>query len=155
MNILSFSAPTSKLFVSILEWLLLGICLACVGLFVFSAYEKLAEHRRFANGLSNAAYIGNIGSLLAWAVPVAELGIAALLILPGTKRYGLYAFASLMLLFTLYILIMLQLGEKFPCHCNLIVEQLSWPQHIWFNLGFVALAICGLWLNKKLKSLQQ
>ncbi|WP_316753292.1 MauE/DoxX family redox-associated membrane protein [Pedobacter gandavensis] len=130
------------------EWLVLSICLICTFLFLFSAYEKIIDHNRFAKGLSKVSIISSYAILIAWAVPILEILVSILLIVPKTHQWGLYGFTGLMILFTVYILSMLLWKEKLPCHCNLIIEKLSWGQHLWFNLVFIALAISAVKLSK-------
>lgn len=57
-------------------------------------------------------------------------------------------FTGLMTLFTGYILSMVLWAEKLPCHCGGAIEKLSWTQHIWFNLAFIALAAFALWISQ-------
>lgn len=130
------------------EILVFIICLACLFLFAISAYDKIVAHDRFLTGLSKVEFIGSRALLVSWAVPILEIAIAILLCIPPTYKWGLYSFAGLMVLFTLYIGSMLGWAEKLPCHCNLIIDRLSWVEHIWFNLGFIALAVCALWLGR-------
>ena len=130
------------------EWMVYGICVLCLVLFATAAYSKVAEHDTFLKGLSRVSFIGGAAVYLAWLVPVAEILISILLIVPQTQRLGLYAVTGLMTVFTGYILSMFLWAEKLPCHCNLIIEKLSWGEHVWFNLGFIALAISALWLGR-------
>ena len=125
------------------------IILICLFLFLISAYTKIEDHERFSRGLANVQLIGAHATLISWMVPIAEIGVSLLLIIPKTHRWGLYGFTALMTIFTLYILSMLFWEKKLPCHCNLIIEKLSWTAHLWFNLGFIVLALCALWLMKK------
>ena len=102
------------------------ICLACLFLFAISAYDKIVDHERFLTGLSKVKFIA------AYA-----------------HKWGLYGFTGLMIAFTLYIGSMLLWAEKLPCHCNLIIEKLSFGEHLAFNIGFIALAIFGLLLTEQ------
>lgn len=131
------------------EGLAFLIILICLFLFLISAYTKIEDHERFSRGLANVELIGAHATLISWMVPIAEIGVSLLLIIPKTHRWGLYGFVSLMAVFTVYILSMLLWEEKLPCHCNLIIEKLSWTAHLWFNVGFIVLALCALWLMKK------
>lgn|SRR5690606_39737865 len=126
------------------------ICLACIFLFLSSAYSKLADHQRFEHGLQNVDFISSFAPLLSWLVPALEIVIAILLIIPSTFRYGLYSFTALMLLFTFYIGGMMLWADKLPCHCNLFIEKLSWGQHLLFNMAFIVAALLALRLSKKL-----
>lgn len=131
------------------EGLAFLIILICLFLFLISAYTKIEDHERFSRGLANVELIGAHATLISWMVPIAEIGVSLLLIIPKTHKWGLYGFTSLMIVFTVYILSMLLWEEKLPCHCNLIIEKLSWTAHLWFNVGFIVLALCAIWLMKK------
>ncbi len=133
------------------EGIAFAICLACLFLFALSAYEKFTELERFTAGLAKVKWIGPHAALVAMAVPSLELLISLLLILPATQTLGLRAFATLMVVFTLYITGMLLWAAQLPCHCNLILTQLSFGQHLVFNIGFIFLALWGIYLKKKLK----
>lgn len=129
------------------NWIVYTIGLICLFLFSISAYSKIVDHERFVSGLSTVKYIGQYASFISWAVPIAEIIVSLLLLIPQTTRLGLYGFTGLMMVFTLYIAIMINWADKIPCYCNLIVEKLSWVEHLWFNIGFIGLAIFALWLG--------
>ncbi|WP_394365959.1 MauE/DoxX family redox-associated membrane protein [Pedobacter hiemivivus] len=124
------------------------ICCTCMFLFLFSAFEKIVEHQRFYNGLSNVSIIGSKAEVISYFVPMSEVLISILLIIPKTHKVGLYGFTLLMGIFTAYIVGMWLWASRLPCLCNLIVENLSWGQHIWFNIVFIVLAITALVLSK-------
>ena len=132
-------------------WISYGICLLCLFLFLTSAYTKVNKHETFASGLSSVQVIGSSAEIIAWCVPLAELLVSILLIIPSTQRWGLYGFIGIMLIFTIYVGSMLIWAEKLPCNCNLIIEKLSWSEHVVFNLSFIGLAVLALWLDKTIK----
>jgi hypothetical protein len=125
------------------------ICLPCLFLFAISAYDKIVDHERFLTGLSKVKYIGTHALFISWTVPIMEIIVSLLLLYPPSHKRGLYGFTGLMVLFTLYISSMLLWAEKLPCHCNLIIEKLSFGEHLVFNIGFIALGIFGLLLTKQ------
>lgn len=137
---------------SIRDYLAFGIGLACLFLFITSAINKIGEHERFMNGLSRVHFIGEYAWFISWAVPVAEIIISLFLVIPKTQRLGFYCFVTLIAVFTGYIVAMMLWAENLPCNCNLIIEKLSWEEHIWFNLGFIALSIFALWLGRTTKN---
>jgi hypothetical protein len=128
--------------------LVLAICSLCIFLFLYTACAKLIDHGRFLNGLSHVEVIGRFAFFISWLVPLAEILIAILLVVPRTVKWGLYSFLVLMTLFTVYIISMLLWASKLPCHCGGAIEKLSWTQHVWFNLAFIALAVFALRLLK-------
>lgn len=130
------------------ETVVLGICLLCSFLFLYTAYAKIIGHDRFLKGLIRIRVLTGLAVYISWAVPLTEVLIASLLILPKTFLWGLYAFTGLMVVFTGYITGMVLWADQLPCHCGGAIEQLSWTQHIGFNLAFIAVAIGALRLSK-------
>lgn len=128
--------------------LVLAICLLCIFLFLYTAYAKIMDHGRFLNGLSHVEVIGSFAFFISWLVPLAEVLVAILLVIPRAVKLGLYSFLGLMILFTVYILSVLLWASKLPCHCGGAIEKLSWIQHVWFNLAFIVLAVFALRLLK-------
>ena len=131
------------------EWLIFSVCLVCIFLFLYTGYSKIEDHVRFMKGLSKVRIIGGMANYIAWLVPIAEIIIAVMMIIPKTYRFGLHAFTGLMSVFTVYIISMLLWAEKLPCHCGGAIEKLTWTQHVWFNLAFIAIAIYALWLSNR------
>jgi len=119
-----------------------------MALFVYTAYAKIIDHDRFLKGLTRVHLISGFAVVISFLVPLTEIIIALLLLIPKTSKWGLYSFTTLMLIFTGYIISALIWEKKLPCHCGGAIEKLSWSQHIWFNIAFIALAIFALWLNK-------
>lgn len=122
-------------------------------LFFYTALSKLADHERFSDVLHSSALLSNYAGLIAWTLPVIELIIALLLVIPCTRLKGLYASFGLLILFTVYILWMIFFAAHLPCHCGGVISKLSWKQHVFFNLFFIALSIAGIMSTKKYKVL--
>jgi len=132
---------TREFMVTIIRWI-------CMALFLYTAYAKSIGHNQFLAGLSIVQLIHGFATPISFLVPFFELVIALLLLHPKTATIGLYGFISAMGLFTLYIVGVLIWEKDLPCHCGGIIERLSWKQHIWFNIGFILLAIFAIQLNK-------
>lgn len=130
------------------EKVVFGICLACIFLFLSSAYSKIADHKTFVEGLSGVSLIGSYAMLIGWLVPLIEITVSILLIVPITNKIGLMVFIWTMSVFSLYILSTLLWAKELPCHCNLIINSFTWVQHIWFNLAFIAVAGFALRISK-------
>jgi len=136
------------------ERMVLVIRLLAIFLFSYTAYAKLVDHERFFNGLANVQLIRGMADYIAWLVPLAEIVVAVLLLLPATARWGLYAFAGLLVLFSGYIISALMWEKTLPCHCGGVIEEMSWTQHLLFNLFFIGLGAIALRLNKQLSKLK-
>jgi len=39
--------------------------------------------------------------------------------------------------------------DNLPCSCGGVIQQLSWTQHIVFNLIFIAAGGIGIWMARK------
>lgn len=132
-----------------------------VALFFYTALVKLINPEVFFGTLSDVPIVKPFASFLTTAVPIVELLICVPLLIHEkrigtykipTRKIGLIAGGSLMLLFTVYIGVILSLYDKakLPCSCGGFVSELSWTAHIFFNLAFVGLAIWALSLIKRL-----
>jgi len=112
-------------------------------LFVYTAGSKLVNLEGFRSVISYSPIIGQQAAVVSWLMPITELLIALLLVIPQTRRIGLLVSAVLMLLFTLYVSYMLASMSKLPCSCGGILKQMTWPQHLVFNIVFTLVAFTG------------
>jgi vacuolar-type H+-ATPase subunit I/STV1 len=117
-------------------------------LFVYTASSKFMTHESFMKVLGRSPLLGPFHVLLSYLIPAVEIILSGLLLLNKTKRLGLILSLALMLVFTVYLIYMINSGATLPCMCGGVVSLLSWKQHIFFNLGFIVLAIAGLRLHK-------
>jgi len=134
-------------------FLLINIILA--SLFAYTAYGKIMDHERFMNGIAKVELIGKFAFFISWAVPIVELLIAVLILIPQTAKIGLWSFLGMMIIFIMYILIALIWASKLPCHCGGVIETLTWTEHLWFNIGFILLSIIAIRLNNTLNKESQ
>ena len=119
-------------------------------LFVYTAFSKFFNMEEFTGSMSNQPIPRRWALILAWSVPITEILVACCLLYEGTKKAGLYASLVLLSFFTLYIgAILLHLFHKTPCSCGGAIRQLSWQQHLWFNLFFVSLSLLAVFLETK------
>ncbi|MCU1483188.1 MAG: hypothetical protein JWQ19_3974 [Subtercola sp.] len=130
------------------ERVIIALRFVCMALFAYTAHAKIADHDRFLKGLTRVHLINGFAVTISFLVPVVEIIIVLLLLIPQTAKVGLYCFTTVMAIFTVYIISAMIWEKKLPCHCGGAIEKLSWSQHIWFNLAFISLAIFALWLTK-------
>jgi len=112
-------------------------------LFVYAAMMKLLDVEKFTVQLGQSPLLMAFAPQFAWGVPILELLIAAMLIFSRTRLVGLYASFTLMVMFTVYIIIILNFAAHVPCSCGGILEDMNWTEHLTFNIGFVVLSIVG------------
>ncbi|SEA49763.1 MauE/DoxX family redox-associated membrane protein [Pedobacter hartonius] len=117
-------------------------------LFIYTATSKIQSFESFELVLSKSVLIGKYSTLVAWTVPSLEILISALLIVPVTRRLGLFSSLAIMLVFTIYLIYMINSGSQLICTCGGVLSSLTWKQHIWFNAVFIVLALTGVKLYK-------
>ncbi|MDB5010794.1 MAG: hypothetical protein JWQ06_1583 [Mucilaginibacter sp.] len=130
------------------ERITIALRFTCMALFLYTAYAKIVDHDRFLNGLSKVHIINGFAVYISYLVPLTEILVSLLLLIPQTAKWGLYTFTVLMSIFTCYIISALLWEKHLPCHCGGVIEKLSWLQHIWLNLAFISIAISALRLIK-------
>ena len=129
-----------------------SICFLFILLFTYAAAAKLLDYQKFVVQIGKSPLLTGYAGILAWAVPAIELIIVAILI-TKYRLIGLYASFATMVIFSAYIVAILQLKKAdIPCSCGGILDSLGWTEHLIFNVVFVILALVGIILyepNKK------
>jgi uncharacterized membrane protein YphA (DoxX/SURF4 family) len=128
------------------------ICLLYILLFVYAAGSKLLDFENFQVQLGQSPLLSAFASWASWLVPVIELIIVLLLLIPKWRVIALFASFSLMMMFTAYIFIILNYSSFVPCSCGGILEKMGWTEHLIFNVFFAMLAVLGLLLEKQQNS---
>lgn len=123
------------------------ICLLYVLLFTYSAVSKLSDYQQFTEQLQESP-LQRVAGVIAWLTPASELLLAALLLLPQTRKLSLYGSFLLMMAFTCYIIYLLKYVPDIPCSCGGILESMNWTQHLAFNIVFTLLALIAILLLK-------
>jgi Methylamine utilisation protein MauE len=117
-------------------------------LFVYAGVSKLIEADKFKWALANSPLITNYAGLISRVLPVVELITAILLFIPRTRASGLFGSLFLMIIFTLYLAYMISFSSNLPCSCGGVLQQMSWKQHLGFNIIFTFLAAVAIRLEK-------
>jgi uncharacterized membrane protein YphA (DoxX/SURF4 family) len=117
---------------------------ALIVLWVYAAVSKLFRFALFRFQLNTYPWIRQFAGLVVWSVPLLELVIAALLISGRRRIIGLYASLCLLVVFTVYLIWMLRTEKHLPCSCGGVIQELSWNQHLVFNVFFIAVAATGI-----------
>lgn len=125
------------------------ICLLFIILFVYTAVSKFLDFDNFQAVIGQSPLITKMSVPLSHIVPISEIVIAILLMIPRHRMAGLRASFIAMLLFTFYIIILVTLSEKIPCSCGGVIQRMTWEQHLYFNVVFVVLASIGIILHAR------
>ncbi|MEO2081156.1 MauE/DoxX family redox-associated membrane protein [Leeuwenhoekiella sp.] len=121
-------------------WFVNGVCGFFILLWVYAATAKLLEFEDFSVQLGQSPLLSAYAGVLVWLVPLSEYVLSGLLLIPKTKKVGLYGSLCLMMAFTTYIIIILNYADFVPCSCGGILESLGWTEHLIFNGVCVLLA---------------
>jgi putative oxidoreductase len=116
-------------------------------LFVYAAASKLLDPDRSRGQMMNQVFPAWVAGILVWAVPLAELITAGLLVFNRTALSGLYMALGLMSAFTIYIaLVLLHVFGRVPCSCGGVLQKMGWVPHLFFNLFFLLLTVTGIYM---------
>ncbi|SFF07132.1 hypothetical protein SAMN05518672_11563 [Chitinophaga sp. CF118] len=118
-------------------------------LFVYTSLSKLYQYDFYYNDLLRSPLLSSVAYPISILIPGSELIVAVLLIPDRTRKYGFIGSLILMALFTLYVGYVLTLTTDRPCTCGGIIRQLSWRNHLIFNLIFLAMGFAGFILEKR------
>lgn len=113
-------------------------------LWLYAGLSKLTEFETFRNQLGKSPFISSFAPVIAWALPAGEIILAVILMRERTVKIGLYISFFLMCLFSAYIIAMLKFSYYIPCSCGGIISRLDWVEHLWFNVGFIVIALAGI-----------
>jgi uncharacterized membrane protein YphA (DoxX/SURF4 family) len=113
-------------------------------LFVYAASSKLFDFDNFRIQLGQSPILTAYADWVSWGIPILELAIAVLFLVPKYMVLAFYASFLLMLMFTSYIILILNFSDFIPCSCGGVLDKLSWTDHIIFNIVFIAIAVIGL-----------
>jgi len=131
-----------------------GISILFMILFLYTGLSKLLEYSVFKAQLMESPILAPVSTIIAILLPVFEIVIMLLLLIPYVRLVGLYASLVLMIMFTIYVLMILVFDKKLPCSCGGIISAMSWPQHLLFNVVFVLMAVIGIGMEKKNKRME-
>jgi uncharacterized membrane protein YphA (DoxX/SURF4 family) len=127
-----------------------GIAIAFIFLFTYAGISKLTDVPKFTRQIGQSPILTDIAGITAWVIPSVEIIISIALIFRRTRLIALYGSLGLMVMFTTYIIMILQFSQHIPCACGGVLSNLSWKEHLVFNVAFLLLAIVGIVLQRKL-----
>jgi hypothetical protein len=127
-------------------------------LFLYTGIYKLLYQEPFLTALEKQPLLRNFSGFVSIFIPLLEVVIAIGLLISIIndnyllRKRGLICTLLLMTIFTLYVGYMLiEYPNDLPCSCGGIIQQMSWHQHLYFNMAFTLLALLGLTMNVKMK----
>jgi hypothetical protein len=115
-------------------------------MYMYTGWAKFMNMATFIRGNSKIPYLGAYAKLIGYGIPILEVVLAILLIVPvyWIKRFALWTSTLLMGVFTLYLSLMVGFADKKLCHCGGVIESMGWKAHIVFNLIWLIAGIFAL-----------
>lgn len=121
------------------------ICFMLILLWVYAAISKLIDYPTARGEMLNQVFPKKTALFLVWAVPTCELVTALLLSIPLTVYVGFKISFGLLVCFTIYIALgLIHVFSRVPCTCGGVISQMSWGEHLAFNLFFLALTFIAI-----------
>ena len=118
-------------------------------IFAYTGITKLIELERFRTIISLSPVISWAANVISFVLPIIEIITAIVLVVPGSRKWGLFVSFFLMCLFTLYIGYMTFFAPDRSCSCGGVLENISWQGHLIFNVVVTGLTGTGIWLYNK------
>ena len=123
-------------------------------LFCYAAVAKISDVEKFRTEVGQSPLLTYFVGIIVVLVPLTEFATVALLFFPSTRRLGMYASLFLMTSFTAYIITIMKFAAYVPCSCGGILSDMTWSQHLTFNMVFTALALAGVLLEEAIAAKQ-
>lgn len=113
-------------------------------LFLYAALSKLLDYQKFYIQVNQSPLLTGL-VWVPWLTIGVELLTCVLLIAPRFRVIGYFLSLGLMGAFTAYIVAVLKFSPYVPCSCGGILEDMSWNQHLLFNVSFIVVSTVALW----------
>lgn len=111
-------------------------------LWLYTSVYKFLQIDNSITQLADSPLIAPFAPWFGYGLPTIEFALFALLIFNKTSKYALIGSTILLILFTTYIIIILNYYRAdTPCTCGGIISKLGWKNHIFFNLTFLLMGI--------------
>lgn len=131
------------------KWLYECICFVLILNFFYEGVQKLAYLDVYSFWVNHAPIIRKFGAMLQYAVPLAEIAIATLLMIARYRSIVLFAIIVVEIVFILWVMsVYLFTGYLFwPYHA--LWDNPTWMQKIVYGLMLAWLAFAALTYNWK------
>lgn len=118
-------------------------------LWTYSTYAKLSDLKNFKHAMLSQVFPKWIGKILIISVPLFEIVMVVLLLIPKTRLIGMYSSFFIMLAFTFYVAgAVFGIYSRRPCSCGALFSRLGWERHFKVNIILTLLALAGVLLLK-------
>ncbi|MBS1682212.1 MAG: hypothetical protein JST48_10915 [Bacteroidetes bacterium] len=120
-------------------------------LFLYAAFSKLFDFRKFSAQIGQSPLLTGFGSTLPAFVIGCEIVVSFMFMVPRLRLTAFFLAFCLMVMFTSYIIAILNFSNYVPCSCGGVLEKLGWREHVIFNAVFVLLSLAGIIFQSKIQ----
>jgi uncharacterized membrane protein YphA (DoxX/SURF4 family) len=121
-------------------------------LWTYTGLDKLIRFEQSRKAFHNQTFPPELAEILSYAVPIAEILLAILLVWSISRWWGYLGSLLLLTVFLSYVgLIWVGAFPRVPCNCAGLLDSMGWGSHMILNLSLIILAIGGLWIESKKK----
>jgi len=117
-------------------------------LFAYSAGAKICDFPAYRSRMEDLPLPGRIAQPLAFLLPLVEILVVVLLVVPRLRIAGVFSSVSMLTIFSLYLLYLTQYPVV-SCACGGLLEQIGTGWHLALNTGFILLGAAGLGYKSK------
>jgi uncharacterized membrane protein YphA (DoxX/SURF4 family) len=118
-------------------------------LFLYTGISKLMDYDIAKEQIALTPLLAPVASIIVIVLPITEIIISVLLFISSTRKYGLWASFGLMTAFTGYVMYILNYNNRLPCTCGGVLEAMTWPEHLVFNISLIILSSIALFMNRR------
>jgi len=114
-------------------------------LWAYASLSKIFDFKKFKQAMITQVFPKWMGEIFIYLVPLSEIVMIILLLLPSTRLVGMYASFFMMLAFTFYVGgAVFHIYEKYPCACGGLFYKLGWNKHFKVNIVLTIIALIGI-----------
>ena len=124
-----------------------GITTFFILLFTYVAVRKMINSEDYLLQLGRFPFIAELAGIFIWLLPIIHISAALMLSVRRFRKIALNLTLILLLLYTIYIVAVLNFADSVPCSCGAIHPALSWNEHLLFNITCMILAALGIHLS--------
>jgi putative oxidoreductase len=126
------------------------VCALLILLFLYASVSKFLDFKTFIDQMNNQPLPNSWTPFLVWSIPLAEIAVSILLLFEATRLTALYVYLGMMIVFTIYIgIVLMHFFPYTPCSCGGVIRKLTWGQHLFLNLFYIALSVFGIVLQRR------
>ena len=120
-----------------------------VFLWIYTGFDKLLGYQEYWRMMHLQIIPREVLPILVPGLPVLEITIAILLILPSKRLLGLYCSLLLMSVFTAYtLLVYLDFFPARPCACAGLFQKMGWGMHVLVNSFLTLVAVFAIIMHR-------